>query len=289
MATPVRATLEMLVMSNTHIRVGFKKGLLAAASLALFASLGVNAAVDATWGLKRSDVGYSYSVYASTATGGTYNYVGNDGDSDNSNNITANISGWAETSGIRNYNSNLVHWSGGIGLDRSNDGHAVDNSGSDEFLVFRFSEPVSISTYSFGWVGNDGDSTLLAYDPNNDGFHDGYESNASLGLQSSQDIGDLISNGWDAIGHYAGNSNNQQTINPSTDTQDIFSSYWIIGAYLSDITPLLSGGLHTKDAFKLSSIGVMRHTPDTPDGEAPIPSSAYLILLGLALLRRQRK
>ncbi len=278
-------------MGNTGVNAGIKNSVITAASLLFLSAMGVNAAVDATWGLKRSDLGYSYSVYASTATSGTYNYTGNDGDTDSSNNITANISGWAETSGIRNYNSNLVHWSGGLGLDRSNDGHAVDNSGSDEFLVFRFSEPVSISTYSFGWVGNDGDSTLLAYDPNSDGFHSGSESNASLGLQSSQDIGDLISNGWDAIGHYAGNSNDQQTINPSSETQDIFSSYWIIGAYLSDISPLLSGGLNTKDAFKLASVGVMRHTPDTPppSGQAPIPNSAYLLLLGLVLLRQRSR
>lgn len=276
-------------MSNNETRVEIKKYLITAVSITLFSALSANAAVDATWGLTRTDVGYSNSVYASTASSGTYNYIGNDGDSDNSNNITANISGWAETSGIRNYNNNLVHWGGGLGLDRSNDGHAVDNSGSDEFLVFHFSEPVSISTYSFGWVGNDGDSTLLAYDPNNDGLHSGYESNAALGLQSSQDIGDLVSNGWDAIGHYAGNSNNSQTIDPSNDSKDVFSSYWIIGAYLSDITPLLSGGLNTKDSFKLSSIGVMRHTPDTPppSGEAPVPSSAYLLLLGLALLRQK--
>lgn len=278
-------------MSNTGVRVEIKRALLAVTSLMLLSALSSQAAVDVTWGLKRTDVGYSNSVYASTATGNTYNYTGNDGDSDNTNNIIANISGWAETSGIENHNSRLVHWGGGLGLDRPSDGHAVDNSGPDEFLVFRFSEPVSISTYSFGWVGNDGDSTLLAYDPNADGFHSGVESNSALGLESSEDIGDLISNGWDAIGHYAGNSNNVQTINPSNETQDIFSSYWIIGAYLSDITPLLAGGLNTKDSFKLASIGVMRHTPDTPppSGEAPIPSSAYLLLLGLALLRQKSK
>lgn len=264
-----------------------------AASASLIAA-NTYAAVDVTWGLTRSDVGYSSSVYASTATGGTYTYTGADGDADASNDISMTISGWAATGsnpsgGINNYDSDLIHYGHGLGLYRSNDSdHEIDNLGTDEFIVFHFSEPVSLATYSFGWVDTDADSTLLAYDPNNDGFHTGSETNASLGLQSSETIGDLLSNGWDAIAHYPGTSAAPQTIDTTGETASIFSSYWIIGAYLSDITPQLSGGLHKKDAFKLASLGVMRNPPDEPPGgEAPIPSSAYLFLIGLAALGRK--
>lgn len=272
-----------------------KRTAMVIASSAALVAVNVYSAVDVTWGLKRSDVGYSGSVYASTATGGTYTYTGNDGDANPANNINMTISGWATSGtnpsrGINNHSSSLVHWGGGLGLDRPNDGHAVDNRGHDEFIVFHFSEPVSLATYSFGWVDQDADSTLLAYDPNNDGFHSGSQTNATLGLQPSETVSDLLSNGWDAIAHYPGNGTAPQSIDTTNETSDIFSSYWIIGAYLSDITPQLSGGLYKKDAFKLASLGVMRRPPDEPPGgEAPIPSSAYLFLIGLAAFGRKLK
>jgi len=296
MTTPLITISEKSMMSENGITNCIKRVFTAMVSATLLVTFSAYSAVDVTWGLTRSDVGYSSSVYASTASGGDYTYTGNDGDVDLSNDLTMTISGWAETGqdpsgGILNYDANLIHYGHGLGLYRSNIGdsdHEIDNLGPDEFIVFRFNEPVSLASYSFGWVDTDADSTLLAYDPNDDGFHDDTETNSSLGLTSSDTIGDLVSNGWNAVGHYAGNNTAPQTVDTTTETSDIFSSYWIIGAYLSDITPLLSGGLNQKDAFKLSSIGVMRHTPpDTPNGEAPIPSSAYLLLLGLAVFGRR--
>ncbi len=269
------------------------KGLLSiAASASLLFSSAVNAAVDVTWGLKGGDVSNNNSIYASSATGGTYTYTGNDGDSNTSNNVSVRISGWAQNNNdqIYNHDHRLIHYGSGLGLyHQNNDGdHEIDNWGYQEFVVFHFDEPVSLATYSFGWVDTDADSTVLAYDPNGDGHHQGSESNSDLGLTSSDSVSDLIANGWDAVGHYEGNSSAPQNINISSDTSDIFSSYWIIGAYLSDITPLLSGGSHKKDAFKLASIGVMRKSPDTPDGETPVPSSAYLLLIGLAVFARRK-
>ena len=269
------------------------KGFLSiAASVSLLIAPTIYAAVDVTWGLKGQDVSGSNSIYASTATGGTYTYTGNDGDTNASNNVSVKISGWAQhyDDRIYNHNSQLIHYGSGLGLyHQYNDGdHEIDNAGYQEFIVFHFDEPVSLSTYSFGWVDTDADSTVLAYDPNGDGLHTGSETNSDLGLTSSDSVSDLLTNGWDAIGHYEGNSSAPQSIDISSDTADIFSRYWIIGAYLSDITPLLSGGSYKKDAFKLASLGVMREPTDTPDGETPAPSSAYLLLIGLAVFARRK-
>lgn len=258
----------------------------------LFLSSTVNAAVDVTWGLKGQDVSGYNSIYASTATGGSYTYTGNDGDTNAGNNVSVRISGWAQNASdsIYNHDNRLIHYGSGLGLyHQNNDGdHEIDNWGYQEFIVFHFNEPVSLATYSFGWVDTDADSTVLAYDPMGDGLYNGSETNANLGLTSSDSVSDLITNGWDAIGHYEGNSSAPQNINISADTNSIFSSYWIIGAYLSDITPLLSGGSYKKDAFKLASIGVMKTPNDPPNGETPAPNSAYLFLIGLAVFARRK-
>jgi hypothetical protein len=260
-------------------------GILAASLLSLHAQ----AAVDSSWDFRSSSLGVSSGTWTSTATGGSYSFLGSD------SSTTVTISGWTanndNNSGdntvgtIQNRDSKLIHYGGGLGMNKSSgDDHEIDNFYYDEFVVFEFSEPVSIASYSFGWVDTDADSTLLAYtdDP------EGPNTNAELGLTNSDYVGDLVANGWTAIGHYPGNDTAPQTIDPSGDTANVFSSYWIIGAYLSDITPLLAGGTDKKDAFKLASVGVMKPGDTPPSGETPTPGSVPLIALGLLLLYRKK-
>lgn len=272
------------------LRPIMERALLSLLPFVVMGSAATQAAVDISWGLKSSDVGYSSTVSANQATGGNYTYTGSDGST------TVTVSGWAGTGttpsgAINNYNSSLVHYGHGLGQYRSNNGdsdHEIDNLGPDDFLVFQFSEPVSIASYSFGWVDTDADSTLLAYTDSLSGSL----STDQLGLTSSaapggNTIANLVNNGWSAIGHYDGNSTAPQSVDPSADTADVFSSYWIIGAYLSSISPTLYNGTKHKDAFKLASIGVMRDKPGTPNSETPVPASLSLVLLGLFMLRKR--
>lgn len=264
----------------THRPAGLLSGLPLMLGLLLPAAT-AQAAVDVTFGLSSYDVGGSQ--YASSATSGSYNYTGSDGST------TVTISGWAANDGgggLYNQNGSLYHWEGGLGLYRggpwwNEDDHEIDNSGPDEFLVFQFSEPVSLANYSFGWVDTDADSTVLAYGNDSNSL-----TNSQLGLTSGDSIGDLVSNGWNAIGHYNGGNYAPQTIDPSANTGNVFSSYWIVGAYLSDITPTLAFGSNRKDAFKLASLGITLQPRDNPPG-VPVPATLTLTLAGLFLLRRR--
>ncbi|WP_439136269.1 exosortase-dependent surface protein XDP1 [Pseudomaricurvus sp.] len=241
-------------------------------------STGSLAAVDPAWDFTGP---YATSSGSTTSNGMIFQ-------STNSS-LTATVSGWADTSDdgrIENFNSELQDFgSSGLGLDRSsrNDGdHEIDNEGHQEFLVFNFSSPVSIAGYNFGWIDTDSDSTLLAYQgPDSD-----------LGLTQSDGTEDLVSHGWTAIGHYLG-GNNTYSMDTSGQTGGIYSSYWIIGSYLSDVTASsfnfnVNAG---KDAFKLSSLNASTRPPDTPPptGEAPAPASLGLLLGGLYLLQRRVK
>ncbi|MBU3070866.1 hypothetical protein KOI40_13650 [Aestuariicella sp. G3-2] len=252
-------------------------GVLAIFCLSL-ASLDSQAAVDPTWDFTGS--------YSNTSAGLLFQ-------STNSS-MTATVSGWADTGaygGINNFSNELVQFgSSGLGLDRQtvDDGdHEIDNYGHQEFLVFHFSAPVSISGYNFGYIDTDSDSTLLAYQGAND----------DLGLSSSDGTDQLVDHGWTAIGHYLGNSGTY-SVDSSGQTGGIYSSYWIIGSYLSDVSAnLFSSSWYSytdgkKDAFKLSSL--TSSTPTTPPGspptsEAPAPASLGLFLGGLYLLRRRVK
>lgn len=251
-------------------------GCLIASGLAA-ASLNAQAAIDPAWDFTGS--------YSTTSNGLVFQ-------STNSS-LTATVSGWADTSSysgsIRNFNSEVVQYgNNGLGLNRlsQNDGdHEIDNSGHKEFLVFQFSDPVSISGYNFGYIDTDSDSTLLAYQG----------SNNDMGLTTSDGIEDLVDHGWNAIGHYMGNSSTY-SVDTSGQTGSIYSSYWIIGSYLSDVSASIFSnsyysnyGDSKKDAFKLSSLSASTKPPGSPPLETPAPASLALLLSGLYLLQRRVK
>lgn len=271
----LRTTLERTGLVSISITTKLI-GCMTACGLAL-ASAHSQAAVDPAWDFTGS--------YSTTSSGFVFQ-------STNSS-VTATVSGWADTSSngsIQNFNSELVQYgSNGLGLDRrtENDGdHEIDNLGHQEFLVFHFSEPVSISGYNFGYIDTDSDSTLLAYQGNNN----------DLGLSSNDGTEDLVNHGWTAIGHYLGNSGTY-SVDSSGQTSDIYSSYWIIGSYLSDVSAnLFSNSRYSryadnnKDAFKLSSLNSSTRPPSSPPtSEAPAPASLGLLLGGLYLLQRRVK
>ena len=244
---------------------------------------------DVWWDFRTSN-----NTYASTVTGGTYEYT-----SEDTTNTQVTISGWSESNSngggtLTNASNQLVHWGqNGLGIYESNSpNHAVDSSGADEFILFTFEEEVSLICYSFGWPdangGVDYDSTL--------GYWDGSGSNTPdpAGLT----IGQLGSEGWKLAGEYTNNPqdytivNNDARLDASADTvdQEIYSRYWIVGAYMTQFPGSTLGSNYAgNDYFKLASVSVVTrpNTPPPPGGEVPTPAPLALMAAGLFLLRKK--
>lgn len=246
-------------------------GLLAAAALC-----GAGSAFAATW----------------TFTGALEQPAGYGAATDTAGGVTATATAWANTangpSGTNTVlaSAYLTPWSGGLGV-KHNDGestdspqHAMDNDYRIESLLFSFAgDKVSLSATYFGWVHNDSDYSVYAY------------TGAGAGSVAGLTYAGLTSNGWSLVGH---NNSNSSAGSKPIDT-DIFSSYWLIGAYNGT-----GSGMDTnKDYFKLKSVtgatcadtpggrGCGRGTP--PGGSIPEPGTLLLVGIGMLGLTRMKR
>lgn len=252
----------MIIMrTSTHLA-----GLLAAASLC-----GAGSAFAATW----------------TFTGALEQPAGYGAATDTAGGVTATATAWANTangpSGINTVLASAYltpQGTSGVGArhadseSTSSPQHAIDNDGRIESVLFSFAgDKVNLSATYFGWVDNDSDYSVYAY------------TGAGTGGVAGLTYADLTSNGWSLVGHYNSNSSaGSKSIN-----SDIFSSYWLIGAYNGT-----GSGMDTKkDYFKLKSVtgATCADTPggkgcgsDTPPPGGSIPEPGTLLLVGIGML-----
>ncbi len=261
----------------------FKIGLCAVLAIT---SLNVSASVS--WNFKTSSNG-DYRV--SSTTSGSYSF------SSDSIGAMTTLSAWsAPVSGpnqIRNVDSLLAHNQYGLVIDQDGygsdgsgygnsggDNHAIDNGGTYEFVMFDFAEKqFSLDAFNIGWHGGDSDVTVMAY------------QGGTTGSQPAADIGGvnlsgLSANGWSVISHHANPGTGQETVNSNLDT--VYSSYWIIGAYMSAVGTGASTGDSITDSnwdgIKLAGIsGSVR----PPSNEVPEPSTLILLALGLVVIARK--
>lgn len=156
--------------------------------------------------------------------------------------------------------------------------HAIDNNQRNEMVLLSFSQLVKLTNVRFGWTGTDSDYTVMAYT--------GAGAPASLNGKTWGALGA----GWVSIGNYsdatliADSSAALNHPNSSINVGNVYSSYWLIGAYNAAANP--GGGSVTgsgDDYVKLYSVTgcVAGTTGCTPPGKVPEPGS--LALFGLAL------
>lgn len=158
--------------------------------------------------------------------------------------------------------------SNGLGVEKaSTPNHAADNEGGYyDMYMLSFDQLVTLNTIDLGWIQNDSDVSILAFD--------GLPSQISPAGKSWQS---LLSDGWLSAGNYYDVGSSPTNVNPL----NITSKYWLIGAY----NPLLDS--ITKDTradyFKLQSVKVTKyvHLPE------PVPFVLLALgLVGLAVRRR---
>ncbi|GGW85631.1 exosortase-dependent surface protein XDP1 [Alteromonas halophila] len=171
-----------------------------------------------------------------------------------------------------------------------NPDHAIDNNYYEngnsqfkkeyyadfDFVLFSFSEAVTLTGANFGWAQT--------------------KSNSQVSVAALSDIS-LLSSGsgtWASIagGALAKNSFDIEEcetgyISPFDFTQS--AKYWLVGAYnvaFGDIT----GGQTFNDAFKLAAVGFNKGSPNTPSQVSAPGTIGLFLLSGLAIgMRRVRR
>ncbi len=266
-----------------------KMGICALLAVTSFAA---NASVS--WNFKTSSS--STGDYRVSNRAEAYQFTGSDSVTETT------LSAWsAPVSGskiISNVNSLLAHNQYGLvidqdgyGLDGSGygnsggDNHAIDNGGYYEFVMFDFgTKELSLDAFNIGWHGGDSDLTVMAY------------QGGTLASKPAKNIGgesltNLDVNGWDVISHHSNPGTGSELVN--TNLNSVYSSYWIIGAYMSAVgTGANTGDTITDtnwDGIKLAGItGSLRSTPPPPTGDVPEPGTLLLTALGLVFIARKK-
>lgn len=166
--------------------------------------------------------------------------------------------------------------------DGSSPNHSMDNAGYTDFLSLNFTKAVTLTSLSIGWYSTDSDISILRY------------TGTTAPTISGKTVGNLVSSGWELVGHYANLHNDNMTPIRTVDISNASaSSWWIVSAYNSSYgaattayggsTSGLDGG---NDYVKL--LQVAGTVPN--DNKTPEPGSMLLLgmgLVGMIALRRR--
>lgn len=219
----------------------------------------------------------------------TWNFNGSGVDTSES--VDASGQAWSNTgSGSTLQTAYLGTYSGGLGVTNSGESgsspnHATDNSGYVDSILFSFTEEVNLDSMQVGWVGGspaDSDFTVMAY------------MGSGSPVMAGETYSELLGNGWQLVGtgnaalggtgHYAGGS----SAGTRNFGNDLFSSYWLIGALNTNVGGTNDGN---KDYFKILALAgcdCSTAPPGTPGcgggGGGGVPEPGTLLLMGAGLL-----
>lgn len=211
--------------------------------------------------------------------------------------VSISMSAWSDTVGTYNddvvTSADIVNLGGyGYGVynqDNESRGsspdHAIDsyntvrnNVDHDfDFIMFSFSEEVTLTGAGFSWVGQENNTQLSVA-----GLND------ISGLVSGQQTWANIVEGALTSGSY--DINSYQSIDIAQFDETASAQYWLVGAYNSVFGQLNSAMFD--DAFKLASIGFSQAGTPQSDPTAvsePHTLGAFLAFIFVAAWKRKRK
>ncbi len=184
--------------------------------------------------------------------------------------VTATATAWSSTGTggalqsayIGEYGSSGMGVTNNTGIDAASPQHAVDNSGAVDSVLFSFGSKVNVDSMTVGWVSGDSDYTVLAYT--------GTGTPAAL---AGQTYAALLGNGWSLVGNYSGGS----SAGSRDFVNDIYSSYWLIGALNT-----LVGGVQDSTSTQVCTKYYTGTNTCKTWGTQTTPSYDYFKLLSLA-------
>lgn len=161
----------------------------------------------------------------------------------------------------------------------------MDNSGRRDSILLSFSSEINLTQVVNGWVSSyDSDISVFAYVAD-DGASNKLPSTWVGTGASNPQYSTLTSQGWKLIGHYG----DQDVNNISAQTKDIYSSYWLIGAYIDTVAGTCVTGTcdRTSSSYDYNKLASVSGTAKPPTS-VPEPGSLALLGLGSLLLARIR-
>ena len=176
--------------------------------------------------------------------------------------ISVSVTAWAIPSNNSVVQGAVGRWDYGLGAASSNndDNHAVDNSGSKDFLIFQFDNAVEVTFAEFEDFGNGTDAQVGVGNLASVNTLAGKSKNGVLGLFSKANA-EPANGGWVSSGP---NSDSDRDIN----SLNVSGKTWMIGAAFDQ----------SNDGFKLESLTVKTV------GAIPEPTTWAMMIAGFGFV-----
>lgn len=214
--------------------------------------------------------------------------------------ITVNVSGWSDTKNIASETNSdstierakdLDKYNGGWAMENRDEpsdycgsnGHSADNFGTCgwkdyDFFMLAFSEAVSLTQATYGWVAGSGSEANKASQNqvsvvalNSTTINNTLQNRTWSGVKNNHTLSSDYSQMQSSGGYY--------TNFGGTNVAGEFSTHWLIGALNSKFGGTI--GMEGNDGMKLAGVSFNKQkTP--PHSSVPEPSS--ILLLGLAIM-----
>lgn len=236
-------------------------------------AIGSSAMAATTWNFSTCN-----STAANQSGAGTYGNSWSCAGAAGTNKVTASAWGGANSTGSTGFQTAYLspQGSSGFGVASRYEGltpsapdHAADNSPTNptpDLIVLKFDTAVALSAVNIGYVSNDADFTLMAYN--------GVGAPTVLGKNASN-----LNTGWALVENSAGSSTGSRSVNAG----NLVSSWWLISAYSSSY----GGGTLDSymDYFKLLAVA----SRDVTQTSVPEPGSLALLGAGLIGMMASRR
>lgn len=273
-------------------------------ALALGASFASAAMAQSTWSSSAcslnspggSTYGNSYACSGTVVSGGTaagtmvnVSAWSPDRGENTGQPITGSAGNWA--------NSYIATYGGGFGAASRSEGigigspdHAFDSvaPGSFDMALLSFDSSVVVSQFGIGWKGSDSDAVVMRWAGIGSPIltNDGTTAVGSKNMLNST----IGSGGWELVNYYL-NPAVGNNVSTGADQQK-GSSFWLVAAYNTTMSPQPGAGYQGNDAFKLNFLKTTNYTCPGGGGQNPgggcgsdnnnTPEPGTLALAGLA-------
>ena len=212
--------------------------------------------------------------------------------------VTINVSGWSDTANLptdRNQDSAIKRavdfdkFSGGWSMQNKDEhsnycgtySHSADNFGTCgykdyDFFLLSFSEEVSLVSASYSWIAKSASQTqvsVAALDSSLFTNSNSLNNKTWAGLASGHTLKSDYAQVKNASGYYS---------NFDGDTQDQYSTMWLIGA----LNSVFGGNAawEGNDGMKLSGVSFSKSASDP--AQVPEPNTMVMFLIALIALAR---